>query len=1051
MTRLSYVMTTIFILVFGFNVFAAGDRNMSLTGNWSFQLDLKGVGENERWYEKALAETVRLPGSTDENCVGNLHTGNDKYNYLSRVYRYEGKAWYQKEVKIPRTWDNRRIILFLERCHWQTQVWVDGHLMGSRDSLCVPHEYDLTTKLTPGEHKITICVDNTPKHHLGDFASSISENTQTNWNGIIGRIELRTSDKVWIDDVQIFPDIQKKEAEIRLTIGNVTGKAVNGKLKIQASCKKGKDIEKQEFGFTAESKKGDLTVRLVMGEDVQLWDEFSPILYQLKIALEGKGISDGYSDQYETAFGMRNFSVKDKQFILNGKNIFLRGTLECCIFPLTGYPPTDEKTWLRIYEICKSYGLNHMRFHSWCPPEAAFSAADKAGIFIQVEAPRANVGNDAGRDKFIEEEMLRILAAYGNHPSFILMCMGNELGGDFAVIESLVKQARQTDFRHLYSCSTASILMPADEYYVTNVTQYGPTRGIRGPFTDWNYQESVEKMNVPVVVHEVGQHSVYPSMNEIRKYTGVVRARNFEIIRDDLKRKNLLYLADEFTNLTGKHSALLYKEEIEGMLRTPGFAGLQLLDLHDYPGTGTALVGVLDAFWDSKGVITAKEFRQFCGQTVPLLRMKKRIFLSDETFTADAEIAHYGRSRISDVEPGWKITDEEGNKVASGTFEALSIDTGRLTSLGKVGTDLSKVTKASKLTITLSIKGTEICNSWDFWVYPAKQAVEIPDDVFVSTVFDTKTISALRSGKKVLLLAGSDILKDCVPGRFLPPFWNPVWFPNENVNMSILCDPKHHIFSDFPTDAHTNWQWYDLLQNSNSIILDDMPAEFRPVVQLIDNFTRNHKLGNIIEAKAGEGKLLICSIDLETNLDKRPAARQLKYSLLKYMQSVHFNPKDRLDIKTLKTIFKEPSFLARLDAEVIIVDSQHPGYEGAKAIDGKADTMWSTQWEPASIAYPHELVLDMKKEISVPGLRLLPRQDGIRNGWIKDIEIYCSKDGKEWGTMFNKSTLSNDGRWKIVTFSKTVTTRYIKVKALTPQDAKHPWATLAELDLLTEE
>lgn len=1049
MVKLSHVMTI--TLVFSFNAFAAGDRNMSLAGNWSFQLDPKGVGENEKWYDKVLPGTVRLPGSTDEKRVGELHSGNDNYNYLSRVYRYEGKAWYQKEVKIPRTWDNKRIILFLERCHWQTQVWVDGHLVGNRDSLCVPHEYDLTTKLTPGGHKITICVDNTPKHHLGDFASSISENTQTNWNGIIGRIELRASDKVWIDDVEIFADIQKKEAEIRLAIGNVTGKTVNGKLKIQASSKKGKDIPRQEFGFTAESEKGDLTVRLVMGEDVQLWDEFSPTLYQLKIALEAEGISGGYSDRYETAFGMRKFSVKDKQFILNGKNIFLRGTLECCIFPLTGYPPMDEQSWLRIYEICKSYGLNHIRFHSWCPPEAAFAAADKAGIFIQAEAPRANVGNDAARDRFIEEEMLRILDAYGNHPSFCLMCMGNELGGDFAVIESLVKQARQIDSRHLYSCSTASILMPADEYYVTNVTQYGATRGIRGPFTDWDYQESVENMNVPVVVHEVGQHSVYPCMSEIKKYTGVVRARNFEIIRDDLKRRNLLDLADEFTKQSGKHSALLYKEEIEGMLRTPGFAGFQLLDLHDYPGTGTALVGVLDAFWDSKGVITPKEFRQFCSQTVPLLRMKKRVFTSDEIFAAEVEIAHYGRSAISNVKPGWKITDERGRKVASGTFEERSIATGKLTSLGKVEAGLSKVTKASKLTISLFVEGTEICNSWDFWVYPAKQAIDIPDDVFVSTLFDTETISALSSGKKVLLLAGSDILKDCVPGRFLPPFWSPVWFPNENVNMSILCDPKHPIFSEFPTDPHTNWQWYDLLQNSNSIILDDMPAEFRPVVQLIDNFTRNHKLGNIIEAKTGEGKLLICSIDLEKNLDKRPAARQLKYSLLKYMQSVHFNPKDRLDIKTLKTIFKEPSFLARLGAEVIMADSQHPGYEGAKAIDGKADTMWSTQWEPESPDYPHELVLDMKEEISVPGLRLLPRQDGIRNGWIKDIEIYCSRDGKDWGTVVNKSTLSNDGRWKTVVFSSPVTTRYIKIKALAPQDTNHPWATLAELDLLIEE
>ena len=109
---------------------------------------------------------------------------------------------------------------------------------------------------------------------------------------------------------------------------------------------------------------------------------------------------------------------------------------------------------------------------------------------------------------------------------------------------------------------------------------------------------------MPAVVHEMGQWCVYPNFDEVRKYTGPLKPKNFDIFHDSLAEHGMLDQWRDFLRASGKLQALCYKEEIEAALRTPGIGGFELLDLHDFPGQGTALVGVLDPFWESKGYIT---------------------------------------------------------------------------------------------------------------------------------------------------------------------------------------------------------------------------------------------------------------------------------------------------------------------------------------------------------------------------------------------------------------------------------------------------------------
>jgi hypothetical protein len=555
------------------------------------------------------------------------------------------------------------------------------------------------------------------------------------------------------------------------------------------------------------------------------------------------------------------------------------------------------------------------------------------------------------RDQFIRDELDLILNTYGNHPSFALIAMGNESTGS---LDTLVKIGRAKDNRHLYRCENGDDKSKGDYFEIG-------LRGVIGPRTNWDRwsvpgwivssNTNVTKgTSVPTLAHETGQWAMYPDFDEIKKYTGIFHPYNFESYRNSLEAHNMLDQEKAFAKASGKFSVQLYKDEIEASLRTYPYGGFQVLEARDYPGQGTAIVGWLDAFWDTKGLISPEEFSRFCAPTVCLLRMPKRIYTTNESFVASAEIAHYGKAKIN-VHPTWQITGESGNIIASGKLPAINIQTGCVTSLGEINTGLNKVAAPAKLIVTLSAGGTS--NSWNIWVYPDK-IMETPKNIHISYSFDKETQDALLAGESVLLFSSPkqgiikykpgmllpDSLrnftrvergKNAIPGSFTPMFWNIRLF-NQIGTLGILCDPKHPALAEFPTEEHSDWQWADLLGNfsaansfrvagapkemadnlakgagdvsdrSKAIILDDTPPEFKPIVQIIDNYDRNSKLGTIFEARVGNGKLLVCAMDLDTDAANRPAARQLRQSLMKYVGSNKFTPATVLSIELLEKL-----------------------------------------------------------------------------------------------------------------------------------------------------
>ena len=1013
---------------------AHGAGLLDLSGDWKFRRDDHQAGVAEKWFAAPLAGdgVIKLPGTMDNGKLGLANPVKPSLADLWRPNVYEGAAWYQRTITIPEAWRDRRVTLFLERCRWVTQAWLDDQPCGEPlDSLIAPHVHLLGIRLAPGKHRLTLRVDNTRKIDLGTFVSALYGGTQGNLNGIVGKIELRATPLVWIEDVQVYPDWSGKSARVAVRVGNATGQPGTSPIRLQVA----QTLLSTNISWSGEG--GGAEYRLSL-PGAPAWDEFQPALCSLDVEL-----NQDAATRRQVDFGLRELSRRGTQFTMNGRPIFLRGTLECQVFPLTGYPPCDVPSWRRIFRIEKSYGLNFIRFHSWCPPEAAFAAADLEGVMIQAEAPQANVeaGSNAERDAFTEAELMRMIRTYGNHPSFCLMTLGNEYGGQDALLTRWVEMLIQADGRHLYSSASAA-QTTANRQWTENTFD----RGVHGPGTLHDVRAAIAHESVPPVGHEIGQWVVFPNFDEMKKYTGVMQPKNFELVREDLKAKGLSDLAPRFFQATGRQSVLLYKEEIELLLRTPGFAGFSLLDLHDYPSQGTALVGLLDAFWDSKGFIPSAEHRRYCGAVVPLLRLAKRTWNADETFVATAEIANYGPADLAGAQPYWDITDERGRVIAAGNLPAVSAPTGQLSPLGKLDVPLAGVTAPGKFTVTVGLRNAKISNSWNIWVYPDTTAPEPPADVTVSTAWDDATKTALGDGKTVLLLPANQYLRHALRGAFRPTFWSPVWFPTQRPDtMSILCDPKHPLFAQFPTDFFSDWQWYDVQESSHSLILDDTPADFRPLVQVVDNFARNHKLGSVFEARVGRGKLLVCAVDISSNLAARPAVRQFARSLYAYLASSKFNPQAELAVPLLDNVFAADA--GGLPVKSVHADSESSGYEAANAVDGDPDSLWHTAWEGEAPAFPHWLELELAAPARIAGVTILPRQDGNHNGWIKDYAIYVSRDGDDWGAPAARGAFPATAELQTVKFPAPATGRFVKLVALSGY-ANGPWASLAEINLL---
>ena len=929
--------------------------SMDLSGIWRFEMAAKEDAGK-------LCETVKLPGSMDENGKGIDNTANVSPTYLNRDHIYSGPAVYQREIYIPAEWEGKSVILFLERTR-KTRVWIDETPIGGgqQKSYTAPHVYDLTGFVQAGEeHTLTIEVDNSPKGlpeamyttFEKDFpwGHMVSEHTQTNWNGILGEMRLTAFPEVYIEDLQIRPDTDRKTACVRAKIRRGRSQvALDGVIELRASSYNNEKmshapaVQQFDFHMADGQEETELALDYQMGRGVLLWDEFSPTLYRMAAEVRwGRG-GDAERFTAEESFGMRKFEalyLEDggKQFAVNGRTVQLRGEISCAVFPMTGYAPMDLESWLKVMKTYKEYGFNHVRFHTWVPPKAAFRAADLLGLYVQFELPQwghkmfgdIDKGDTSAADYYWEES-LKIFDWVLNAPSAVMMALGNELRPGFYYYDEFLARLKQKELQLLYTDIAGWSAYTEHVDFSGSVPTYGEDFLHRvDPSTDWDHRDNVRKTPVPFLAHEAGQLQVYPDYEkDIEKYYAkhsLLKPRNLEHFRRILEKAGMGDMDKKFSRSSGELSAMLYRYMTESYLRTPGAGGFQLLGLQDFSGQGTALVGMVDAFMESKGHITPEEFRQSCSELAVLARIPKFVWKNGEVFTADIVISNYSAADLK-TSVTWSLLDESGEKIAEGVTGMAEAPQGRVADAGAIRAELNGISHAKRLTLTLELaqvpdKGSAPyatgVNTYPVWVYPENAEEQAgTGETAVYRYAGADAVRDLEAGKKVLIISRGT--KEALPKSravtFRPDFWSPMFHSADGDGYVLGCciDADHPVFRDFPTGVFADWQWYDMTEGSRSILLDDAPDGLKPIVQAIPTIDLGERLGTLFEARAGSGRLMVCSLDLIGC--SSPAAAQLLYSIKKYMDSDEFEPAAELELDFIQEILPETKDSMTVQAE----------------------------------------------------------------------------------------------------------------------------------------
>ncbi|WP_441888413.1 glycoside hydrolase family 2 TIM barrel-domain containing protein [Paenibacillus sp. YAF4_2] len=929
---------------------------INLEGIWEFQLD----GEKQG-FQKPLNDTIALPGTTSYARKGKRNQAAHEGS-LTDEYEFEGWAWFSRTVDIPEEHASSNVMLYLERTR-VTTVWIDGVELGTQNSLCAPHLYNVTGHLTKGVHTITIRVDNTNYPTKGGHMTS--RDTQTNWNGITGRMELQFYGAAYLDDVRTFPNIADRSVTVKAKLIG----ASEGVLSVSAASVNSTSQHEAAMR-TYPVSGGEFEFIYPLGEDALLWSEWAPNLYELKLELKQ---ADAVTDVHESLLGLRQFKAEGGDFTINGAKTFLRGKHDGLIFPLTGFAPTTVEEWLEVLGTAKSFGINHYRFHTCCPPETAFEAADRLGIYMEPELPfwgtvtdETYENHNETEQQYLIQEGYRMLQAFANHPSFVMISLGNELWGSKERIDDILKGYKAYDNRPLYTQGSNNfqfvpVILEHEDFYCG--VRFSRDRLIRGSYamcdaplghvqtgpqgTMKDYDDaiipqslnSVDSVNketdggtiqiqygteaktvkadaaegelvphIPVVSHEIGQFQTYPDFNEITKYTGPLKARNFEMFKQRLEEKGLDHLAEKYHISSGHLAVESYKEELEAAFRSKHLAGFQLLDLQDFSGQGTALVGVLDAFMDSKGLISAEEWRTFCSDAVLLARFPKYNYLAEERFEASVQLRYLRPESLSGFKLQWELKAGD-SPLASGEAIASVSGSGEFLDICQIEFSMPSVSSMTKTSLHLRIAGTDIRKSYDLWIYPNHIEVD-KSGVSLFEELTDEAAALLEQGERVVIMPKLNQLQNTIEGTYCVDFWCYPMFRSisESMNkpvpvgtMGLLIDHEHPLFKHFPSEMHSTEPWRQIVENSRSIILDGTDKELQPMVQTIDNFERNHKLGMVFECRVGNGSLLVCVLDAE-QAGETVEGRQFLHSMFHYVRSDDFHPQANLELSKVREL-----------------------------------------------------------------------------------------------------------------------------------------------------
>ena len=953
---------------------------------------------NGKWHvvlEDGTTGQMDLPGTLDENGIGHRDVGANQWHpdavlgnaageidkdapiatRFTRRHTYEGEARISRKITVP-DYGTDRLFVLAERAR-ALRLLVDGEACSvfRQGTLSTPYIFELTGA-APGEHEFTFLSDNSypgmPKAAIY-YSSAATDETQTNWNGILGECSMYTRPQNFIDSLRVYPRAVKKEEKNKAG-GYVLDVCVelapgakkvykDAKIILQSEALAAGELEdtqtlteiisysgeglaeagtdKEENPKTMEIWFRDLPLR----ENVKLWDEDEGNLYEMAVTLDnGMSAEDkgGSTAECRTRFGIRSFGDNGSgRLALNGRAIFLRGEANCAEYPETGHPPMTIPEWKEMLLKYRSYGINFVRFHSHCEPEAAFAAADELGMLLQPELSHWDPKDAFGTEesyRYYRAELVDLLKTYANHPSFVMLTLGNELQAQDEGRErmrELVRTAKRMDPTRLYANGSNAFYGeegcdPESDFYTSqsckDVVIRGTFSGMRGylnenyPSADRTYDEAMAEIRKeyqkPVFSFEVGQFEVLPDFEELESFHGISDPVNLKLIKKRVEERGLLPTWEKYVEATGELSRLAYREEIEAAMRTRELSGISLLGLQDFPGQGTALVGMMNSHLEPKPYDFARpeRFREFFQECRILVKLPHYTYEAGERLIAEVEAANFGKRNIEGVFcwtlAGKKSVSENGNcepaeikskntVIATGEDTEITIcRPGSYTEVGSLDIPLDFVEKNTALTLKVRI-GDSI-SAYPIWVY-RKTTPVCPENVYETRAFDVKTREILQNGGRVYLSPDADkeSLPNSIKTQFTTDFWSVGTFADREGGMGQLIDTEHPIFKEFPTDFHTDWQWW-IMATKRAVIL---PHPMKTIITEMDSYAFLRPMAQMIEFRCLKGKVLLSTMELHKS-QQYPEVRALQASIYTYLSGENFEPAEEITEEELSMLVR---------------------------------------------------------------------------------------------------------------------------------------------------
>lgn len=953
---------------------------------------------NGKWHvvlEDGTTGQMDLPGTLDENGIGHRDVGANQWHpdavlgnaageidkdapiatRFTRRHTYEGEARISRKITVP-DYGTDRLFVLAERAR-ALRLLVDGEACSvfRQGTLSTPYIFELTGA-APGEHEFTFLSDNSypgmPKAAIY-YSSAATDETQTNWNGILGECSMYTRPQNFIDSLRVYPRAVKKEEKNKAG-GYVLDVCVelapgakkvykDAKIILQSEALAAGELEdtqtlteiisysgeglaeagtdKEENPKTMEIWFRDLPLR----ENVKLWDEDEGNLYEMAVTLDnGMSAEDkgGSTAECRTRFGIRSFGDNGSgRLALNGRAIFLRGEANCAEYPETGHPPMTIPEWKEMLLKYRSYGINFVRFHSHCEPEAAFAAADELGMLLQPELSHWDPKDAFGTEesyRYYRAELVDLLKTYANHPSFVMLTLGNELQAQDEGRErmrELVRTAKRMDPTRLYANGSNAFYGeegcdPESDFYTSqsckDVVIRGTFSGMRGylnenyPSADRTYDEAMAEIRKeyqkPVFSFEVGQFEVLPDFEELESFHGISDPVNLKLIKKRVEERGLLPTWEKYVEATGELSRLAYREEIEAAMRTRELSGISLLGLQDFPGQGTALVGMMNSHLEPKPYDFARpeRFREFFQECRILVKLPHYTYEAGERLIAEVEAANFGKRNIEGVFcwtlAGKKSVSENGNcepaeikskntVIATGEDTEITIcRPGSYTEVGSLDIPLDFVEKNTALTLKVRI-GDSI-SAYPIWVY-RKTTPVCPENVYETRAFDEQTRAVLQNGGRVYLSPDAD--KESLPysikTQFTTDFWSVGTFADQEGGMGQLIDTEHPIFKEFPTDFHTDWQWWIMATKRAAVL----PHPMKTIITEMDSYAFLRPMAQLIEFRCLKGKVLLSTMELHKS-QQYPEVRALQASIYTYLSGENFEPAEEITEEELSMLVR---------------------------------------------------------------------------------------------------------------------------------------------------